>query len=488
MSSALMNPMFPAPPFSADEATPGWILVVDDDASVRRLVTMVLTRVGHIVTEAGGTDEALARLACEPHDVALIDLDMPERDGLDLLDAMKMMGASAVPVLLTGTTNVGAAVGGMKRGAFDYLSKPVERDTLQWTVARALEVARARRRERSLERVASEWTSTFDACPDLLLVLDADGRVLRANEAVVRRTGANPTGLVGRSVTDLFTDRLGTAVLTCVKGLPDGVVLPTRLFDPHLSGHFLVSVTPIRTSDGTPPVSVVVARDVTDLVRGEEVRARLLRQLMAAQEDERARIARELHDGVGQALVSLAVGLTTVTGAVIDRELRERVQRLKDVASETLDEIRRLAQGLRPTVLDDLGLAAALARLTEVFTRVHRVRADFLVPADRIDRIPTEMESAVYRIVQEALTNVAKHAHARTVDVVLEVTDRSVRVSVTDDGVGFATADRSATEVGLGLSGMRERAVMLGGTCRVESALGLGTTIDVDIPIAEAVQ
>ncbi|OWK44538.1 histidine kinase [Fimbriiglobus ruber] len=441
---------------------------------------------GHAADAAASTDEALILLSKGAYDVALVDLEMPGRNGLDLLDAMRASGADVVSILLTGTTNIVAAVDGMKRGAFDYLPKPAEPEALRWTVARSIGVARARRRERALERVVADWASTFDACPDLLLVIDADDHVLQANLAVARRTGTPAGEAAGRRVGEVLPGGLGAAVAGCVRRLQTrGDATPVKYFDPDTGGRLIISVNPIRAADGPSPGVVVVVRDMTELALAEEVQARLYRELLTAQEDERGRIARELHDGIGQEVVSLALGLSAAAEAAPPGEDRDRLEKLRQGAAETLEEIRRMAQGLRPMVLDDLGLVAALERLTDGFTRLHGVRAEVVVAAPPSDRLPREVESAVYRIVQEAMANVAKHARARTADVTLEVADRCVRVSVTDDGDGFAIPDRPRLHAGLGLSDMRERAVMLGGTFRVDSSPGRGTTIDIMIPLRE---
>jgi signal transduction histidine kinase len=462
-----------APP--ADQAA-GRVLVVDDEPGMRKFVAQALAECGHHADAVGGVDEALGRLGRAGYDVALVDLNMPGRSGLELLEAIGAAHPAVVPILLTGTTDVGAAVAGMKRGAFDYVAKPFDPDTLCWAVGRAVGVARARRRERALERVASEWAATFDACPDMLLIVDPDGRVVRANEAVARATAVGPARLVGMDVETLFPGGLGAAVLDGLRHpAPDPAAAPAttwRGFDAVLGAHFLLSVTAIRTA---PDTRAVVVRDVTALVRRKEERRRLLRRVLTAQEDERGRLARELHDGVGQALVSLAVGLADGPAGEPPAANRDRLARLRQVAADSLEEVRRLAHGLRPAVLDDLGLAAALARMTDSFTRVHAVRAELLTPGGPAGRLPTEVESALYRIVQEGLTNVAKHARARTVDVVLEAGDGFVRVSVTDDGVGFDTA--AAGPEGFGVAGIKERVELLGGT--------RGTTLDVRVPIPE---
>jgi signal transduction histidine kinase len=213
------------------------------------------------------------------------------------------------------------------------------------------------------------------------------------------------------------------------------------------------------------------------------VRQQLLKKLMSAQEDERRRIARDLHDEIGQALTSLLIGLRTVVDAATLEAARGRAEDLRRIAVSTLEEVRRLARGLRPSVLDDLGLAAALERYAADYAQSHGVEVK--VEADpEGHRLPEEIETALYRIAQEALTNTAKHATAEHVRIVVERQPGGVRLLVVDDGRGFACPEPDA-DGHLGLSGMRERAALLNGSVVVESDPGEGTRILVNIPCPE---
>ncbi|WP_168219496.1 response regulator [Limnoglobus roseus] len=465
------------------ETVPGRILAVDDDPSVRRFVHHLLTKAGHHVDQAEGVDEAVALFGRQDYDVALVDLDMPGRTGLDLLDEIRTGEIDVVPILLTGTSDVGAAVSGMKRGAFEYLPKPADPVTLRWTVARAVGMAHTRRRERVLESVVAEWGATFDACPDLMLVLNPDAQVVRANAGVVVRTGLSAAKLAGLRVEDAFPGILGDKVHELLSRVRDGETVPAvKQLDVPTGRHFLLSVSPIPATAGF----IVIARDVSELASARQLQARLYRQLLTAQEDERSRIARELHDGIAQTLVSLAMGLGFAADATQPADGQTRLRELSQTANETLVEIRRMVQGLHPLVLDDLGLVAALKRLAETVTKSHGVRAELVVTAAPAERLPRGLEAALYRITQEALANVAKHASAKTVDVTLEVSGDAINLSIADDGCGFDPTASLHTAGGMGLSGLRERAERFGGTCRIDSHLGAGTTVTVEIPYAES--
>ena len=216
-----------------------------------------------------------------------------------------------------------------------------------------------------------------------------------------------------------------------------------------------------------------------------EFRTKILVHTMSAQEQERRRIARDLHDEVGQTVTSLLIGLRTVADAKSLDVARARAEELRSIATAVLDDIKRIARGLRPSVLDDIGLAPALERLVLDFARTHEIGASLDLDGLDRERLPEHLEVAVYRIVQEALTNIAKHAQAKNVRVSLLKHGDQLRVAVQDDGCGFAAASAKDLIAGghWGLTGMQERAAMLGGHLSVESAPGQGTTIVARIPL-----
>ena len=206
-----------------------------------------------------------------------------------------------------------------------------------------------------------------------------------------------------------------------------------------------------------------------------------LRRVVAAQEQERRRLARELHDETGQALTSILLGLRTVEEARGEENMRAAVGEVRDLVRATLQDVRQLAVELRPKALDDFGLVAALERLTETFREQTGIALAFqsMLPAERLS---PEVETALYRIVQESLTNIVKHARAGTVSITLGRKKDAVTVVVEDDGVGFEPA--RTREGGLGLIGMRERVALVGGRLIIESRPGAGTTFVVEVPVS----
>ncbi|MGE5849758.1 MAG: HAMP domain-containing protein [Candidatus Methylomirabilota bacterium] len=228
-----------------------------------------------------------------------------------------------------------------------------------------------------------------------------------------------------------------------------------------------------------------LARSRAELERKEEMRARLLEQVITAQEDERKRIARELHDETSQALTSLMVGLKLLETRPELVGMQETLADLRALTGKTLDAVHDLALQLRPSVLDDLGLVPAMDRLVADFRRSHGIQVVFETTLRTGPRLPATIETALYRITQEALTNVARHAAAQSVSLLLEARQGSVRLIVEDDGRGFdvaSTVSEGRDERSLGVFGMQERATLLGGTLTIESTPGSGTTVFVEIP------
>ena len=204
-----------------------------------------------------------------------------------------------------------------------------------------------------------------------------------------------------------------------------------------------------------------------------------LRRVVEAQELERRRLARELHDETGQALTSILLGLKGLEERMDDAESREAAEELRELVVSTLQDVRRLAVELRPSALDDFGLVAALERLTGSFAEQTGIAVDFQTALAE-ERLPEEVETALYRIVQESLTNVVKHARARRVSILLARKDGAVKAVVEDDGQGFDPAEQTG---GSGLVGMRERLALLGGRLAVESAPDRGTTVAAEVPL-----
>lgn len=225
-----------------------------------------------------------------------------------------------------------------------------------------------------------------------------------------------------------------------------------------------------------------------ELKRKEAIRARLLAQTVTAQEQERERISRELHDETGQALTALLVQLKLFERMPDMNAVSALAQDLRELVVQTLDEVRRLARDLRPSTLNDLGLVPTLDWYIKAYRQNTTLDVEFIVDVPEGARLMRLTELILYRVVQEALTNVVRHASAAHVSVRLEQDDKAVRLSIRDDGAGFDVANTlNAQERSLGLLGMRERVELIGATLRLDSAPGKGTCLQVEVALNENV-
>jgi len=264
----------------------------------------------------------------------------------------------------------------------------------------------------------------------------------------------------------------------------------------HKNGHYIHVLSrgfPVRREPDGPVVRIVGTHfDLTERKQAEESRERerserarteLLGRMVFAQEDERRRIAREMHDQFGEQLTALGLRIRMLKEAAAGREdLSAQIAALEDVAQQLDRDVDHLVWELRPTALDDLGLRAALANYLQDWSLRVSVQAELHTTGLTTERLASEIETTLYRIAQEALNNIAKHAGARHVEIILERRSDQVLLIVEDDGVGFDPAEMDGERRGFGLLGMQERAALVGATVQIESARGEGTTIFVRTP------
>jgi len=266
----------------------------------------------------------------------------------------------------------------------------------------------------------------------------------------------------------------------------DSIGARTGLYVPLMAGARPIGVIVAHDKDGDDPrftdedlrlAEIFAARAAVAVDLSARVARDALRRIVEAQELERRRLARELHDQTGQELTSVLLGLKAVEEAKTSEDRTAALAAVREQVVETLHDVRRLAVELRPKALDDFGLTPALERLRDTFSEQTGMRVEL---ESRIrERLPPDVETALYRIVQEALTNIVKHAQASAISIVLTRKVGAVTALIEDDGRGFS---RDGGE-GLGLLGMGERLALLGGRLRIESRPGAGTTIVAEVPL-----
>ncbi len=350
-----------------------------------------------------------------------------------------------------------------------------------------------RRMQAALKQAEEKYRSIFENAIEGIFQSSPDGRFISANPAMARMFGYD-------SAEDLINDRKDIEFqhyvepelrrifenLISEKGMVQGFELQAYRKDGSTIWTS-ENVRAVRDENGALLYYEGIVEDITQRKQVEEERIELLRRLMNAQEDVQRRISRELHDQMGQSLAALLLGLKTLMPAVREESATETIQRLQEITNGMADEMHNLIRELRPTALDDLGLQTALANYFEEWTQRSSVAIDFHSNGLLEQRLGTLLESNIYRIVQEALNNVIKHASAKNVSIILEKRGNRVLLIIEDDGAGFdaeALLKTPTRNRRFGLLGMQERAALVGGSLSIESTPGIGTTVLVHIDIS----
>jgi PAS domain S-box-containing protein len=343
----------------------------------------------------------------------------------------------------------------------------------------------------------------FKGTPVGLVAVAGDGCVRLVNPRAESMFGYSGKELVGQPVENLVPDRFRSRHFMFRSGFASGpqarpMGAGRDLFGQRKDGSEFpveIALNPVGTS--TDALVLVTVVDITERKRAEEQlaaaeaeRDELRRHLMQAQEQERSRLARELHDRTGQTLTAAMLELKGIEMQVEPKD-RERLRELRRRLEQIETTISRVAWELRPASIDDLGLASALSNYVSEWSRQFGIDVDFHCRVAYIDMMADDVRTTVYRVAQEALTNVAKHARgASAVSVIIDRDASVLHLTIEDDGCGFNTDETAACRVsargGHGIAGMRERLLLVGGALEVESSARQGTTVFARIPLVRA--
>jgi PAS domain S-box-containing protein len=362
----------------------------------------------------------------------------------------------------------------------------------------AIENARLYQKEREtaeqLRESEESYRGLFENATEAIFVHDLDGKIIAANSACERLTGYTRAEMTGMDIGRFLSGQGLEAVKEIVGRQLNGEAIegPFELELTKRDGtEAIVELMPSLIIRGEQPTGVqAIVRDVTEQRRMQENLRFYISQVLKAQEGERLRIARELHDDTAQALTGLSrrldmlVDTLSSSGNRLPKQIPERLEELREQSDRILEGVRRFSRDLRPPVLDDLGLLPALKWLATALEEQHSIAANIRVLGEQ-HRLPDEAELALFRIAQEALNNVRKHSGASAVEVTVDFRGGGITMIVADNGSGFQPP-RSPSDLAasgkLGIIGMQERIRLLGGTLAVHSEPGAGTRVLVTVP------
>jgi len=343
----------------------------------------------------------------------------------------------------------------------------------------------------ALRSSQESYEELFTNASDAIWVHDLDGKIVIANRACQKVSGYSPYELIGKNVAQFMSREALVIAREIRTKLMKGQAIDQRYDQRIIKKDGTEAIVELFTrlirADGKPIGFQNIARDVTEERRlRDNLRLQIHKTLMA-QEEERKRIARELHDDIAQSILLLSRQidiLISKSDSRIPKSSITELERIENIANDAYKSLQRYARDLRPSILDQMGLIAALNWLTEELGKELRIKTS--VKSHKLPPLPSEVELAMFRIAQETLNNIRKHAEASSVDITVQITTNNLKMSITDNGKGFSTSRLTgdlAKEGKLGVLGMEERARLIGGSLQIKSEPGKGTTVIARAPI-----
>jgi PAS domain S-box-containing protein len=464
----------------------GSILIVDDEIETMNPLCDLLSGWEYRVIGFTSGKQALETLRDRDFDLLLTDLVMPEMTGIELIQSALQIRPLLVCIVITGQGTIQTAVEAMKTGAFDYVLKPLEFKTLRQILLRAMAVRRLRDSEERYRAIVEDQT-------ELICRFLSDGTLTFVNDVYCRYFGKQREDLIGQSFIPFILDEDRDGVLQKIASL--------SYENPVITYEYRV-VTPDRTvcwqqwtnraicdSQDSIIEFQAVGRDITirklaeeELKNSREQLRNLSAHLQSVREKERMYIAREIHDELGQTLTALKMDLVWLSNRLPGDQvpLHDKMRSMIELVDKTGETVQRISAELRPGLLDDLGLAAAIEWQTEEFQKRTGIPCKVsLEPEDFVTK--QDISTAIFRIFQETLTNIVRHAYASRVNVTLHDKDNEVTLEVSDNGRGI-TEEQVFHPQSLGILGIRERVNLLSGTVSIIGSPNKGTAVTVRIP------
>jgi len=471
------------------------ILLVDDNPDNLVSLEAALDTLNEELVSARSGTEALRYLLENDFAAILLDVKMPDMDGFETAELIRSRKRSQhTPILfLTAYRNEEHLFRGYDLGAVDFLFKPIVPEILRSKVAVFVELSRSaqvqRRQAEILAKAEQKFRSLLEAAPDGMLITTADGQIVLANSRADDLFGYSRQELLGKNIRMLLPDwnpggygKVGELALVC----RNGSTFPAE-----------ITASPLQTEEGVLVTSAI--RDITERKRAERQIAEQTQQLhdanrdlrhlssriLAVRDEERRRLGRELHDSQGQYLAAIKMNLEmieTTDNALATPQKAALVEAIS-LLERSMREIRVISHLLHPPLLDEIGLQAVIPWYLNSFSERSGIQIDLEMPPD-IAKLPDLVELAVFRVLQECLTNVHRHSGSKMAKVRLLRDDHQITLEVIDQGRGLQVETNPEQFSGVGITGMRERVRELGGQFEIKSSEE-GTLVRSILPVGE---
>lgn len=466
------------------------VLVVDDDRGVLRMLQTLFDNEGLLCTTAENGAQALACMQDQQIDVVLTDLRMPNLNGLELLERIRAESDTDV-VIMTGHSGDVTFEEIIEKGALDFVHKPIESRELLLRLKRILKERRHREERRWMEeqliatnrlikKSEERYRALFDNSPVATVVVDHQARIISFNQARDNTGGRTPKpgdvmyrDFAGEHVIDMYAELLDCIRTGVAKEFPQ---------QKYREKYLNIRMSPFFAG------AIITSHNVTQLKKSELQIRSLTQDLLKAQELERQRIARELHDNVAQNLGALKLAFETLFDDQpnVSADIRQRVAEFSVQLSDAITKVRSMSYNMQPLSLEQLGLAHAVDSFCDDYQQTNALSVDCSYAGFEKLTLDFETQINVYRFVQEAMNNVSKHAEADNIKVRLIVSHPDLIVRIEDDGKGFDVQNRMAEaldEKRMGLRSMQERINLLNGHFEIKSWSNRGTKIVARIPV-----
>jgi PAS domain S-box-containing protein len=472
------------------------ILLVDDNPDNLISIEAALESLNEEIVSARSGTEALRYLLENDFAAILLDVKMPDMDGFETAELIRSRKRSQhTPILfLTAYRNEEHLFRGYDLGAVDFLFKPIVPEILRSKVAVFVELSRSAQRQRRqaeiLAKAELKFRSLLEAAPDAMLITTAEGEIVLANSRADDIFGYSRQEVLAQNIRVLVPSwtlnsyNVGELTAVC----KDRSTFPSE-----------ISSSPLQTEEGLLITSAV--RDISERKRAEQRIAEQTQQLheanrelrhlssriVAIRDEERRRLGRELHDSQGQYLAAIKMNLELIetTDAALSPIQKSALTEAITLLERSMREIRVISHLLHPPLLDEIGLQAVVPWYLNSFSERSGIQVDLDMPAD-IAKLPDQVELAVFRVLQECLTNVHRHSGSTVARVKILPEDTSVVLEVSDQGRGVGLQNGSDPIIGVGITGMRERVRELGGEFEITFS-SEGTIVRAVLPIGEQI-